>query len=201
MAGMQETKTGGGRNAGKELSGLLRQRFGELTGVGQHEPDVVPRSRGRLVLLWVVAVPLFLGGLACVGLATQTIKELRGPASANGSPDWLLALAACFFVVMVAALFAAGFMLVRPRRPRLAVWVLTLVVSAGGTVIGAQQLAEADWRAFTNAGSGAAVFLALSVYLFVVSAVGCYMLLTRPRPTPGAAAGSDDADDAAGDPS
>jgi hypothetical protein len=192
MPGSKSTGSGG-RSAGRELGVLLRQRFGELTGVGQHDPELASRSRGRVVLLWVAALPLFLGGLACVGLATQTIKELRGAASANGSPDWVLALAACFFVVMVAALFAAGFMLVRPRRPRAAVWVLTLVIGAGGAVLGAQQLAEADWRAFSNAGSGAAVFLVLSVYLFVVSAVGIWRLLTRPRPgVPDGPAGSDD---------
>ncbi len=137
---------------------------------------------GRRLLRWLAAAPLFLGGLACVALAVQTIKELSGPASANGSADWLLALAACFFLVMVIALFAAGYLLVRSQRPHPAVWVVTLVVGAGAAVVGAQQLAAADWRAFTVAGIAAAVFLAVSVYLVVVSAVGIWVSRTRPQP-------------------
>jgi hypothetical protein len=185
-----------GRNVGKELGTLLKQRFGELTGVGQQEPDSPPRSRTQVVLGWVAAAPLLLGGMACIGLATQTIKELRGPASANGSPDWLLALAACFFVIMVASLFAAAFMVALPRRHRLSIWVITLVVGLGGAVLGAQQLAEADWKAFTNAGSGAAVFLVLSAYLTVVSAVRVWSLLRRNRAETNAALAESDDDTA-----
>jgi hypothetical protein len=181
------------RHMGTELVALLKQRLGELAGVGQREPGAAPRSRMQVVLAWVAAVPLLLGGLACIGLATQTIKELRGPASANGSPDWLLALAACFFVVMVASLFAAAFMIALPGPRRLPIWVVTLVVGIGGSVLGAQQLAEADWKAFTNAGSGAAVFLVLSVYLTVVSAIRLWALLRRGRTV--AADAPDESDD------
>lgn len=185
-----------GRNVGRELGTLLKQRFGELTGVGQQEPDAPPRSRAQAILGWVAAAPLLLGGMACMGLAAMAIKELRGPASANGSPDWLLALAACFFVVMVASLFAAAFMIALPGPRRLPMWVVTLVVGIGGTVLGAQHLAEADWQAFTNAGSGAAVFLVLSVYLTVVSAVRIWSLLRRNRAEAAAAPAESDHDTA-----
>lgn len=153
--------------------------------VGVKTPATVRRPRGLLVLLWVAAVPLFLGGLACVALAVQTIKELTGPASANGSPDWLLVLAASFFVLMVVALFVAGYLVLRPGRPHFAVWAITLVVGGGGAYVGAEQLAAAGWRAFTTAGVAAAIFLVVSVYLVAVSVVGIWRSLTRPQPNPG----------------
>lgn len=164
-------ETGQGRALSRGLGGLLGTRFGELPG-GPMRPRGPRRPLTRTLLLLLAALPMFVGALACVALVVQTVKELRGSAAATGSADWILILAACFFCLMVLALVAGAFMVLRSRPSWSPAWIATLVVGLGGTVLGAQQLAASDWRAFTAAGSGAAIFLVLSVYLTVVSAVG-----------------------------
>jgi hypothetical protein len=166
------------RTAGKGLGGILGTRFGELPG-GPIRPRSRRRPIGRTLLLILAALPLGVGAVACVALVVQTVKELRGPASATGSADWVLILAAVFFAVMVAALVATAVMVLRSHPTWWPAWAATLVIGFGGTVLGAQQLAAADWRAFSAAGSGAAIFLVLSVYLSGVSAAGVWLKARR----------------------
>jgi|GEM_PF-3569899 len=181
---------GDGRTEGEQtreldrgLRGALFARFGEMprkrrkpAGRRRSGPR---RPLGRVLLLVFAAVLLLVGALACTALVVQTVNELRGPANATGNPDWVLVLAAAFFAVMAAALVGAAYLVVRRRPAWLPVWVLLLVIGLGGAALGLQQLAAADWRALSDAGIGAAIFLALSIYLAGVSAGGLWFKSRR----------------------
>jgi len=166
------------RTAGKGLGGILGTRFGELPG-GPIRPRSRRRPIGRTLLLTLAALPLGVGAVACVALVVQTVNELRGPAGATGSADRVLVLAAVFFAVIAGAQVAVAVMVLRSRPTWWPAWVATLVIGLSGAVLGAQQLAAADWRAFSAAGSGAAIFLVLSVYLAGVSAAGVWLKARR----------------------
>jgi len=189
-----EMSSGHGPTEGKQpreldrgLRGALFARFGEMPRKrrpgARRRRSGRRRPLGRTLLLVLAALLLLLGALACVALVVQTVNELRGPANATGNPDWVLALAAAFFAVMAAALVWAAYLVVRLRPAWLPVWVLLLIIGLGGAALGLQQLAAADWRAFSAAGSGAAIFLALSVYLVGVSGGGIW-LKSRREPFP-----------------
>lgn len=178
---MSETHDRDDRRQGLDTSlrGALLSRFGEMPRRRQRQsPRRGPRRPfGRTILLILAALPLFFGALACVALLVQTVREVG--AAGAGNPDWVLVLAACFFAVMVLALIGTGFMVLRLRSSWLPAWIATLVIGLGGAVLGAQQLAAADWQAFSAAGGGAAIFLALSVYLAGVSAAGLRLKARR----------------------
>lgn len=179
---MPEARSQGERREASvgRLQTVLLSRFGEIPG-GRPGPSRRPRRPlARTVLLILAVLPLFCGALACLGLLVQTAREVGAASSVTGSPDWVLVLAACFFAVVVVALVGAGMMVLRRQASWFPLWVATLVVGLGGAVLGAQQLAAADWRAFSAAGSGAAIFLTLSLYLTLVSGLGLW-LKARPQ--------------------
>jgi len=175
------------RELDRGLRGALMSRFGEMPRKRSHEAKGEPRPPrrpiARILLLVLVAALLLFAALACVALVVQTAGELRGPASATGEPDWVLLLAAAFFALMAAALVGAAYLVVRRSATWLPVWVVLLVIGLGGAALGLQQLAAVDWRAFTTAGLGPVVFLALSAYLAAVS-VGGMWLKSRREPFP-----------------
>lgn len=178
---MPETRTEGERRRelDRGLRTILLSRFGEMPGERPGPPRRPRRPFSRTILLILAALPLFFGALACVALMVQTVRELGATSGGTGSPDWVLVLAACFFGLMVLALIGTGIMVLRVRASWLPTWIAMLVIGLGGAVLGAQQLAAADWRAFSVAGGGAAIFLALSLYLAVVSGVGLRLKARR----------------------